>query len=79
LLRRAAQHGDREALSFTAHSLKGISGNLEARRLHELAKTVETALRAGEDIAAERVDALAAALEAVLAELEHPDQHEGEN
>jgi CheY-like chemotaxis protein len=77
-LRAAARQGDREALTFMAHSLKGISGNLEAHRLHELAKAFEATMRAGEDLAAESVDTLAEALEAVLAELKHPDGHDGE-
>ncbi|MDP2826356.1 MAG: PAS domain S-box protein, partial [Sulfuritalea sp.] len=75
-LRAAAQQGDRETLMFMAHTLKGVSGNLEARRLHELALTFEAALRAGEDIAAERVDALAVALETVLAEMQGFDLQE---
>ncbi|MCX7167021.1 MAG: MASE1 domain-containing protein [Rhodocyclales bacterium] len=68
-LRAATRLGDREALCFIAHSLKGVSGNLEARRLHELARAVEAAMRAGEDIVEQQGHALAEALEAVLAEL----------
>ncbi|MCX7167022.1 MAG: PAS domain S-box protein [Rhodocyclales bacterium] len=68
-LRAATRLGDREALGFMAHSLKGMSGNLEARRLHELARAVEAAMRAGEDIVEQQGHALAQALEALLAEL----------
>ena len=77
-LRAAAQQQDREALTFMAHSLKGASGNLEAHRLHELAKAFEAAMRAGDDIASERVDALAGTLEAVLVELANYNQQKEE-
>ena len=62
-----------------AHSLKGIGGNLEARRLHALAKGFEAAMRAGEDVVAEKADALADALEDVLAELGHSGPQQGES
>ena len=76
-LRAVAQSGDRDALTFTAHSLKGIGGNLEARRLHEMAKAIEVAVRTDGAIAPERVEALAAELEDVLAELATTDQQKG--
>ena len=78
-LREAARLGDRDSLSFMAHSLKGISGNLEARPLNEMAKAVEAALRAGEGIVPEQVDALAGALDAVLAQLARHDNEEEES
>jgi signal transduction histidine kinase/DNA-binding NarL/FixJ family response regulator/HPt (histidine-containing phosphotransfer) domain-containing protein len=68
-LRTAAKNSDRETLIFMAHSLKGIGGNLEARGLNQLARNLEAALRAGEEIEPARVEELAGALEAVLAEL----------
>jgi PAS domain S-box-containing protein len=76
-LRAAAQQHDRQALSFMAHSLKGVSGNMEARPLHELSKSFEAAVHAGQDITADSVEALARAVEAVLVELKCPDQQEG--
>jgi PAS domain S-box-containing protein len=76
-LRAVAQSGDRDALTFTAHSLKGIGGNLEARRLHEMAKAIEVTVRTDGAIAPERVEALAAELESVLAELATADQQKG--
>ncbi len=45
---------------------------------HDYTKAFEAAMRAGENLAAERVDALAGALETVLAELKRPDGHNGE-
>ena len=66
-LRAAQQSGDRTALAVMAHSLKGV--NLEARRLRELTLAFESDERAGCSISTERVEALAAALEAVLLEL----------
>ncbi len=68
-LREAMRQGDREQLIFMAHNLKGVSGNLEARRLYELAKAIEIAMRAGGEIAAERVEAMAVELENLLTEL----------
>lgn len=75
-LRAAARQGDQEALALMAHNLRGIGGSLETRQLYEWAKTPELAIRAGEDIALDGVETLARALEAVLAEIEHPDQLE---
>jgi PAS domain S-box-containing protein len=66
-LRVAAQDGDREAIALMTHSLKGI--NLDVKQLHELAKSFEAEMRTTEDIAPRSVEALALALEDVLAEL----------
>jgi PAS domain S-box-containing protein len=66
-LRAAQQSGDRKALAVMAHNLKGV--NLEARRLRELTLAFESDERAGCSITAQRVEALAAALDAVLLEL----------
>jgi len=76
-LREAALAGDREALTFMAHGLKGASGNIEARTLLERAKACEAALRAGNDIATADVESLIAALEAVLIEQENTEKREG--
>jgi len=75
-LRVAVRDGDREAMAFMAHSLKGL--NLEAPKLHDLTKTFEAAVRGGEVISAERVEVLACALETVLAELVNFNQRDGE-
>jgi PAS domain S-box-containing protein len=78
-LRTATQQGDRSALKFMAHSLKGVSGNLEAHRLHDLAKAAETALHDEESIAAELFEALAAAVEQLLSALQNAKPLEEEN
>ena len=78
-LRTAAQQGDRLALKFMAHSLKGVSGNLEAHRLHDLAKAAETALHDEACIATELFEALAAAVEQVLLSLQNAKLLEEEN
>ena len=75
-LRVASRDGDREAMTFMAHNLKGL--NLEAPRLHDLANTFDAATRSGEVIRAETVDALACALDAVLAELANFVRQDGE-
>ncbi len=69
-LRDIVARSDRDALIFTAHSLKGMAGNLKATRLFELAKRTEASARQGEpeamalaarlaDTAQELLDALA--------------------
>ncbi len=75
-LRVATRDGDREAMRLMAHSLKGL--NLETPQLHDLARTFEAAVRGGEVIRTETVEALACALEAVLAELLNFSQQDGE-
>ena len=72
LLRAAQQAGDHLALADMVHSLKGVS--LEARSLRELTLALELAGYAADDVAAQRVAALAQALDAVLAELTAVDQ-----
>jgi CheY-like chemotaxis protein len=66
-LRAAQASGDRPALAALAHNLKGV--NLESRRLRELTLAFESNERVGCCISTERVEALAAELEAVLLEL----------
>lgn len=44
-LAQALQRDDMEAVRFIAHSIKGVAGNLEAPRLRDLARDVETAAR----------------------------------
>jgi PAS domain S-box-containing protein len=44
-LRQAADDGDLPTLRFLAHSVKGMAGNLEARRSFEAAKALESAAR----------------------------------
>ncbi|AGX88010.1 PAS domain S-box protein [Candidatus Symbiobacter mobilis] len=75
-LRGAARDGDREAMALMAHSLKGFS--MEAPQLHELTKTFEAVMRGGDAIQAGTVETLACALEAVLAELVHRSQQDGD-
>ncbi len=41
-LRYAALHGDIATTKFIAHTLKGVSGNLEAGELHVLAKRIHS-------------------------------------
>jgi response regulator RpfG family c-di-GMP phosphodiesterase len=71
-LRAAARQGDSTALAFMVHSLKGLSGNLSAHRLHELSTSVDATIRDCPEITAEMgltIEKLALTLEAVLAEL----------
>jgi PAS domain S-box-containing protein len=74
-LRAAARRGDREALKFMAHSLKGVSGNLEAHRVLDLSSSLETASETcnGEDVPAMMIEALAEAVENFLSELKNPE------
>ena len=65
-LRRAVQAGDVEQLQFIAHSLKGVSGNLEARVLHRLALQVEGSAKQGHAQTSHQAIELASALEDVL-------------
>ncbi len=68
-LRTAAAQGDREALAFIAHSLKGVAGNLMARGVRDLAARTEAAARLDEPQATSLAIELAAAMEALLDEL----------
>ncbi|MBI3525682.1 MAG: PAS domain S-box protein [Betaproteobacteria bacterium] len=68
-LRAAAAAREMEALAFAAHSLKGMSGNLMAWPLHELAKRTEEAARQGAPETIEQAVQLAETLERLLAAL----------
>ncbi|RLJ17882.1 hypothetical protein DJ030_12815 [bacterium endosymbiont of Escarpia laminata] len=68
-LRQAMHAHDSMQLSFLAHGLKGIAGNLEANRLYQLATQVETNAKQGGTATDPVAGELAAALEKVLAAL----------
>ena len=68
-LRHAAQAKDLPALAFAAHALKGLSGNLMARRVEGLARQVEAAARAGEPEAVDLAVDLASEVELLLVAL----------
>ncbi|MBL3598993.1 MAG: PAS domain S-box protein [gamma proteobacterium endosymbiont of Lamellibrachia anaximandri] len=65
-LRQAMHAHDSTQLNFLAHGLKGIAGNLEANRLHQLAAQVESNAKQGGTATDPVADELAAALEKVL-------------
>ena len=46
-IRRGIRDNDSESISFTAHSIKGSSGNLGFEKLSQLAAVMETRSRAG--------------------------------
>ena len=69
-LRQAAKLADRKALSLLVHSLKGISGTMEASQLHERTLAFEAVVCSAEEIPS--VDELIEAVEAFLAELQKP-------
>ncbi len=46
-IRRGIRDNDVESISFTAHSIKGSSGNLGFERISQLAAVMETRSRAG--------------------------------
>ena len=46
-IRRGIRDNDLESISFTAHSIKGSSGNLGFKKLSQLAAVIETRSRAG--------------------------------
>jgi CheY-like chemotaxis protein/HPt (histidine-containing phosphotransfer) domain-containing protein len=68
-LRAAIERHDPETLAFLAHTLKGLAGNLMARRLFDLATEAEAIARQGEPVdpslAAGLVDATEALLDAL--------------
>jgi len=68
-LRELAAGRDYAALAFLAHSLKGMGGNLMAHDLHDLARQAEDSARAGQTDAPALAEALAEALEVLLAAL----------
>jgi HPt (histidine-containing phosphotransfer) domain-containing protein len=45
----AVESGDREAAERSAHTLKGVSGNIGATQLRALATEVEAAIKSGKD------------------------------
>ena len=51
-MERALVIGDLEEVAFGAHNLKGIAGNLGARRMAELCQAIENDLRSGAPAAA---------------------------
>ena len=65
-LRAAARSGDLGSLAFMAHSIKGVSGNLMAWGVLELARTAEQAAREGRPDASDHAERLARALEELL-------------
>ncbi len=69
-LREAARASDIEALRFLAHSVKGMSGNLKAQGVFELARQCELSAHAAQvDQSAEQAIQLATALDTMLAEM----------
>lgn len=69
-LRELAGRGDLPALASLAHKLKGMGGSLRAPQVHALAAKTEASARAGQADAVELALQLAAAMEALLAELD---------
>ncbi len=68
-LREAAAAHDCTAIAFVAHGLKGVSGNLKATVVFDLAKATEMAAREARPDAAALANQLATLVEAMLAEL----------
>lgn len=66
-LREAAARGDLERLALLEHTLKGVSGNIKAARIHELAARAESSARAGGADAIELAGQLALIMETLLA------------
>jgi HPt (histidine-containing phosphotransfer) domain-containing protein len=60
MLRAAAAAGDARGVQRAAHSLKGSSGNIGARDLHDLCRRLDEDARAGQ---LERIQPLVAALD----------------
>jgi HPt (histidine-containing phosphotransfer) domain-containing protein len=52
------ERGDAEGARILAHTVKGVAGNVGAADLQEAAAAVEAALKAGEAVPQERMDAL---------------------
>jgi PAS domain S-box-containing protein len=76
-LRLAAQGHDHKGIAFLAHGIKGMSGNLQALGLHELAGRTEAAAKAGQADAAGMATRLADAMEVLLAEAARGDERQG--
>jgi hypothetical protein len=68
-LREKARCGDLAALRFLTHTVKGVGGNLEARRLHDMARLAEAAARDAQDDAIVLAERLADEMDAFLAEI----------
>ena len=66
LIQGALEAGDQDAARITAHTLKGVAGNIAARSLAEIAGAIESALKGGHPEEARRH---LCALEAALAEV----------
>ncbi len=68
-LREAARCRDMATLAFLGHSVKGVTGNVEARDLHELARRLQDGARAGHAKAAALGLQLADGLDTLLASI----------
>ncbi|MGZ4998925.1 MAG: ATP-binding protein [Methylomonas sp.] len=68
-LRALAKTGDMQQLTFIAHSVKGMAGNLLLSDLQALAKQTELAARAGDPTTGDLVEKLACALTQLVAAL----------
>ena len=68
-LRDAAQRRDMAALAFIGHSIKGVTGNVEARALHELARRLQEGARGSHAEAAGLGLQLADGLDTLLASI----------
>lgn len=74
-MRKAVEENEVGTIALTAHSLRGSSGQLGARRMEEICATVEALARAGAPVSrlADLVDELGAAFERVQADLNTND------
>ena len=68
-LRESSAQGDLDAIAFTAHSLKGMGGNLMATSLRHLATRTEDAARRGDSDTSALAIQLAGVLEVTLSAL----------
>lgn len=73
-LRTASEQGDLATIAFVAHNLKGVGGNLMARRIQALASATEAAARNGEANANALAEELLSAVQTMLDELAKHDQ-----
>lgn len=69
-LRQLAEQGAIAEISFVAHSLKGLAGNLQAWVIHTLASETELAAKAGEERYRAMAEQLALRVEAMLADID---------
>jgi signal transduction histidine kinase/HPt (histidine-containing phosphotransfer) domain-containing protein len=67
VLRAAVQQADLPLIMREAHSIKGVAGNVKADAAFALARAVETAARQGQQACLGDAEALAAAVEQMLA------------